>query len=124
VYQQLLIRLQNNEDLHCSGTASATGTINDNDAAPTSTITPASATEGSPAVFEFSLSNPSAVDTTLPYTPMELLEVLITLLRKRYRNRTCGCYYGNRKYQQLLMIDENNEDFTLLWNGFGYWNNQ
>jgi hypothetical protein len=30
----------------------------DNDAAPTvATITPASATEGSPAVFEFSLSN-------------------------------------------------------------------
>jgi hypothetical protein len=50
--------------LHCLWNASATGTINDNDAAPTSTITPASATEGSPAVFEFSLSNPSAVDTT------------------------------------------------------------
>jgi hypothetical protein len=44
----------------------ATGTINDNDNAPTvATITPASATEGSPAVFEFSLSNP-AVDT-LPF---------------------------------------------------------
>jgi hypothetical protein len=51
--------------LHPSGTA-ATGTIND--AAPTvATITPASATEGSPAVFEFSLSNPSAVDTTYLY---------------------------------------------------------
>jgi hypothetical protein len=49
------------------GTASATGTIND--AAPTvATITPASATEGSPAVFEFSLSNPSAVDTTYTFT--------------------------------------------------------
>jgi hypothetical protein len=34
------------------------GTINDNDAAPTvATITP-----GSPAVFEFSLSNPSAIE--------------------------------------------------------------
>jgi hypothetical protein len=33
-----------------------------------STITPASATEGSPAVFEFSLSNPSAVDTTYTFT--------------------------------------------------------
>jgi hypothetical protein len=66
-----------------SGTASATGTIND-DAAPTvATITPASA-EGSPAVFEFSLSNPSAVDTTYTHSPMELLEVLITLpLRKQ-----------------------------------------
>jgi hypothetical protein len=31
------------------------------------TITPASATEGSPAVFEFS-SNPSAVDTTYTFT--------------------------------------------------------
>jgi hypothetical protein len=45
-------------DFSIAGTASATGTINDNDAAPTvATITPASATEGSPAVFEFSLSN-------------------------------------------------------------------
>jgi hypothetical protein len=69
-----------------SGTASATGTINDNDNAPTvATITPASATEGSPAVFEFSLSNPSAEDTTYTlHSPMELLEVLITLpLRKQ-----------------------------------------
>jgi hypothetical protein len=50
-----------------SGTA-ATGTINDNDAASTvATITPASATEGSPAVFEFSLSNPSAEDTLYLY---------------------------------------------------------
>jgi hypothetical protein len=50
------------------------------------TITPASATEGSPAVFEFSLSNPSAAeDTTYTlHSPMELLEVLITLpLRKQ-----------------------------------------
>jgi hypothetical protein len=70
-----------------SGTASATGTINDNDAAPTVATIAASATEGSPAVFEFSLSNPSAVDTTIPlHSPMELLEVLITLLQ-RYRNR-------------------------------------
>jgi hypothetical protein len=31
-------------------------------------------------VFEFSLSNPSAVDTTIPlHSPMEPLEVLITL---------------------------------------------
>jgi hypothetical protein len=43
-----------------SGTASATGTINDK-WLTVATITPASATEGSPAVFEFSLSNPSAV---------------------------------------------------------------
>jgi hypothetical protein len=44
-----------------SGTASATGTINDNDAAPTvATITPASATEGSPAVFQL-LEQPSAI---------------------------------------------------------------
>jgi hypothetical protein len=67
-----------------SGTASATGTINDNDAAPTvATITPASATEGSPAVFEFSLSNPSAIAVDIPlHSPMELLEVLITLLQR------------------------------------------
>jgi hypothetical protein len=38
------------------------------------TITPASATEGSPAVFEFSLSNPSAVGPIPLHSPMELLE--------------------------------------------------
>jgi hypothetical protein len=45
--------LQKNETFTiASGTASATGTINDNDNAPTvATIAPASATEGSP-VFE------------------------------------------------------------------------
>jgi hypothetical protein len=60
---------ENNEDFSiASGTASATGTINDNDAAPTVGPSPASATEGSPAVFEFSLSNPSAVDTTYTFT--------------------------------------------------------
>jgi hypothetical protein len=49
------------------------------------TITPASATEGSPAVFEFSLSNPSVLQYNIPlHSPMELLEVLITLpLRKQ-----------------------------------------
>jgi hypothetical protein len=46
---------------HCSGTASATGTINDNDNEPTvATIAPASATEGS--AVEFSFSNPSAME--------------------------------------------------------------
>jgi hypothetical protein len=39
-----------------SGTASATGTIIDNDNAPVATIAPASATEGSD-VFNFTLSN-------------------------------------------------------------------
>jgi hypothetical protein len=86
LYQQLDTIAESNETFTiASGTASATGTINDNDNAPTvATITPASATEGSPAVFEFSLSNPSAVDTTIPlHSPMEL-EVLITLpLRKQ-----------------------------------------
>jgi hypothetical protein len=43
-----------------SGTASATGTINDNDNEPVA-IAPASATEGSDVVFNFTLSNPSAI---------------------------------------------------------------
>jgi hypothetical protein len=42
------------------------------------TITPASATEGSPAVFEFSLSNPS-VDRLYLYIHRMAAEVLITL---------------------------------------------
>jgi hypothetical protein len=51
---------ENNEDFNIARNSLANRTIiNDNDAAPTvATITPASATEGSPAVFEFSLSNP------------------------------------------------------------------
>jgi hypothetical protein len=94
--QQLLILLQNNETFTLSlerlrllEQSMIMMRLN------CSTITPASATEGSPAVFEFSLSNPSAVDTTLPHSPMELLEVLITPFANS--NRTCGCYYGNRK---------------------------
>jgi hypothetical protein len=55
-------------------------------------IAPASATEGSPAVFELHLSNPSAIHVYL--TQMELLEVLITL-PQTWSNCTCGCYYGN-----------------------------
>jgi hypothetical protein len=85
-YQQLLILDAESEDFTCSGTASATGTINDNDAAPTvATITPASATEGSPAVFEFSLATLLLWIQRIPlHSPMELLEVLITLpLRKQ-----------------------------------------
>jgi hypothetical protein len=67
VYQQLLILLKSNETFTIvSGTASATGTINDNDAATVQRSS--AATEGSPAVFEFSLSNPSAEDTTYTFT--------------------------------------------------------
>jgi hypothetical protein len=51
-----------------NGTVSATGTIIDNNNAPTvATITPASATEGSDVVFDFTLSNPSAVDTSYTF---------------------------------------------------------
>jgi hypothetical protein len=70
------------------------------------TIT-ASATEGSPAVFEFSLSNPSAVDTTYTFTFTNgTLEVLITLpLRKQYV--PAGATTGTVSYQQLLILLQN-----------------
>jgi hypothetical protein len=42
------------------------------------TITPASATEGSDVVFDFTLSNPSAVDTYTFVLTMVRLEVRIT----------------------------------------------
>jgi hypothetical protein len=64
-------------------------------------------------VFEFSLSNPSAiaVDYTL-HSPMELLEVLITLpLRKS--NCTCGCYYGNGVCNTTADTAESNETFIV-----------
>ncbi|WP_411377492.1 Calx-beta domain-containing protein [Flavobacterium psychrophilum] len=51
------------------GVQSATVTITDNDSAPTvATISPASATEGSPVVFNFTLSNPSAIATSYTFT--------------------------------------------------------
>jgi hypothetical protein len=57
-----------------------TGTIIDNNAPTVATITPASATEGSDVVFDFTLSNPSAVDTYTFVLTMVRLEVRITLL--------------------------------------------
>ncbi|MDD2822447.1 MAG: Calx-beta domain-containing protein, partial [Flavobacterium sp.] len=52
-----------------NGAVSATGTIVDNDNAPTVTgITASSATEGAAVVFDFALSNPSAVATTYTFT--------------------------------------------------------
>ncbi|OXB08842.1 beta strand repeat-containing protein, partial [Flavobacterium psychrophilum] len=51
------------------GVQRATVTITDNDSAPTvATISPASATEGSPVVFSFTLSNPSAIATSYTFT--------------------------------------------------------
>jgi hypothetical protein len=46
-------------------TASGTGTILDNDAAPTVSISDVTVTEGANAVFTISLSNPSSVDTVV-----------------------------------------------------------
>jgi hypothetical protein len=100
-----------------SGTASATGTINDNDAAPTvATITPASATEGSPAVFEFSLSNPSAVDTTYTFTFTNG-----TAGSADYTSQTvtvpAGATTGTVGVPTTAdTIDENNETLHCLWN--------
>ncbi|WP_208526902.1 Calx-beta domain-containing protein, partial [Flavobacterium psychrophilum] len=52
-----------------STTDTGIGTITDNDSAPTvATISPASATEGSPVVFSFTLSNPSAIATSHTFT--------------------------------------------------------
>jgi hypothetical protein len=84
---------------------------------------PASATEGSPAVFEFSLSNPSAVDTTYTftftngtagsadYTTTSQTVTVRVLLRELYLYTTADT------------IAESNETYYCLWN-FGYWNNQ
>jgi hypothetical protein len=85
---------------------------------------PPSATEGSPAVFEFSLSNPSAVDTTYTFT---------------FTNGTAGSADYTTTSQTVTVpagattgtvvvttadtIDENNETLHCFWN-FGYWNNQ
>jgi hypothetical protein len=65
---------------HCSGTASATGTIIDNNNAQLWQRSPASATEGSAVVFDFSLSNPSGRYNVYFVSTMELLEVITLLL--------------------------------------------
>jgi hypothetical protein len=76
------------------------------------TITPAGY-EGSPAVFEFSLSNPSAVDNYTLHSPMELLEVdytttansnvLRVLLRNCFGTNNCGYYCRiNETFTMLL----------------------
>jgi hypothetical protein len=108
-----------------SGTASATGTINDNDAAPTvATITPAS-TEGSPAVFEFSLSNPSAVDTTYTFTFTNGTAGSADYTTTQTVTVPAGATTGTVSVPTTAdTIDENNETLHCLWNGFGYWNNQ
>ncbi|MFV8357801.1 gliding motility-associated C-terminal domain-containing protein, partial [Flavobacterium sp. XS1P32] len=61
---------ENNEDFSiASGTVSTSGTIlDDNDPPTLATITPAAATEGSDVVFNFTLSNPSAIATSYTFT--------------------------------------------------------
>jgi hypothetical protein len=51
---------------------------------------------------------------------MELLEVLIT---PSQTVTVPAGYYGNCSVPTTADT-EINETFTLLWNGFGYWNNQ
>jgi hypothetical protein len=82
----------------------ATGTIIDNNNAPTvATITPASATEGSPVVFNFTLSNPSAVDTYFVLTngtagsaDYTTTDVIVTVLLEQLLNGigTNNCGYN------------------------------
>jgi hypothetical protein len=91
-----------------SGTASATGTINDNDAAPTvATITPASATEGSPAVFEFSLSNPSAIAVDYTFTFNGTAGSADYTTTSQTVTVPAGATTGTGMYQQLLILLQN-----------------
>jgi hypothetical protein len=70
---------------YCLWNASATGTINDNDAAPTVVTITRFGYRRKSCCVEFSLSNPSAVDTTYTFTFTNgTAGVLITLpLRKQ-----------------------------------------
>jgi hypothetical protein len=75
-------------------------------------------------VFEFSLSNPSAVDTTYTFT---------------FTNGTAGSDYTTTSQTVTVpgattgtvsvpttadTIAESNDLYYCFWNGFGYWNNQ
>jgi hypothetical protein len=75
------------------------------------TITPASATEGSDAVFN-SLSNPSAVDTSYTFVrQMVLLEV--RLHDYKLCNCSCGATTGTVSVPTTDTIDEVNENFSI-----------
>jgi hypothetical protein len=61
----ILLRRSDETFTITSGTASATGTITDNDAVPTvASITAATAAEGKPCSVQLYAEQPSAVDTT------------------------------------------------------------
>ncbi|OUD27313.1 Calx-beta domain-containing protein, partial [Flavobacterium sp. FPG59] len=99
-----------------SGAASATGTIIDNNNAPTvATITPASATEGTAVVFNFTLSNPSAVDTTYTFVltngtagSADYTTTAVTV------NVPAGATTGTVSVPTTAdTIDEVNEDFSI-----------
>jgi hypothetical protein len=72
------------------------------------TITPASATEGSPAVFEFSLSNPSAiaVDYTFTFTNGTAGSADYTTTSQTV-TVPAGATTGTVRYQQLLILLQN-----------------
>jgi hypothetical protein len=83
----------------------------------------ASATEGSPAVFEFSLSNPSAEDTTYPFTNGTAGSADYTTTSQTV-TVPAGATTGTVSVPTTAdTIDENNETLHCFWNGFD-WNNQ
>jgi hypothetical protein len=53
---------------------------------------------------------------------MELLELLITL--PQTVTVPAGATTGTVVIQLLILIAESNETFTIVWNSFGYGNNQ
>jgi hypothetical protein len=88
-----------------------------------STITPASATEGSPAVVQ--LEQPSSVDTTYTFTftngtagsaDYTTTSQTVTV--------PAGATTGTVSVPTADTIDESRDLYYCLWNCFGYWNNQ
>ncbi|SER81808.1 Calx-beta domain-containing protein, partial [Flavobacterium frigoris] len=99
-----------------NGAVSATGTIIDNNTAPTVTgITPSIATEGDAVVFDFELSNPSAVDVEYTFTlstgtagssDYTTTDVKVTVL--------AGATTGTVSVPTTIdTIDESDETFTI-----------
>jgi hypothetical protein len=77
------------------------------------TIAPASATEGSPAVFEFSLSNLLLwIQLYLTFTNGTAGSADYTTTTQT--DRTCGCYYGTVSVPTTADTIDENETFTLL----------
>jgi hypothetical protein len=76
-------------------------------------------------VFEFSLSNPSAIAVDYTFTFTRNCWSADYTTTSQTVTVPAGATTGTVSVNTTAdTIAESNETFTIVWNGFGYWNNQ